>query len=270
MLLFVATIKTFGQTYNVLQTFENGGTGSDSCWTGYNASSMPTTNDFFTGTTVVQSGTHSGGMYSCCGGSATNTPTYYISPVLPAGTHNVLAYLRQSSFFGESFEIGTVSDLMGSGWMLSYTKSTWPGTPAWELTNISVTTTATNKYIAFRVPAASLKTYYLDSLVISNSGNANVACSYLSSTGIADIAITNHTVVVSPNPFTTQATITFNEVQKNAKIKVLDVLGKEIYNAAIPENTKTYTLEEKNWSKGIYFLQIVSDKETLTRKIVKE
>ena len=170
-------------TFNLIQDFESGASSATDCWTAYNQSSTPTTNTFFTSSTVVNAGNFSGGLYSCCGGIATNTPSYYISPVVSSGSHSVDFYIRQSSFFGENFEVGTVSDAQGSNFTLLHTISNWPTTSTWQAVNINVTTDATNNRIAFRVPPSSLKTYYIDDIVLGDVGNLGpTACNYVPAT----------------------------------------------------------------------------------------
>ena len=257
--------NAYSQTYNLVQTFEAGGTGTDNCWTGYNATSVPSTNDFFTASTPVQSGIYCGGMYSCCGGASSNNPTYYISPVITNGVHNVKVYLRQSSSFNENFEIGVVSDAMGTGFTASYTKSVWPGSATWELTNTSITTTSTNNRIAFRVPPASLKTYYLDSIVISNSGNATSGCSYLS-TSVNEISNAANSVSIYPIPSNGIITIDVQNI-KEGSIKVINVLGDIVYQTNIGNQKSTINLTAQ--PTGIYFVQITDANKTVTnRKVV--
>ena len=170
-------------TFNLIQDFESGASSATDCWTAYNQSSTPTTNTFFTSSTVVNAGNFSGGLYSCCGGIATNTPSYYISPVVSSSSHSVDFYIRQSSFFGENFEVGTVSDALGSNFTLLHTISNWPTTSNWQAVNINITTDATNNRIAFRVPPSSLKTYYIDDIVLGDVGNLGpTACNYVPAT----------------------------------------------------------------------------------------
>ena len=224
------------QTYNLIQDFESGASSATDCWTAYNQSSTPTTNAFFSGTTVVNGGTTSGGLYSCCGGINTNTPSYYISPALSSGSHTVDFFVRQSSFFGEDFEIGTVSDNQGSNFTLLHTISSWPSTPAWQPVNISITTDATNNRIAFRVPSSSLKTYYIDDIVLGDVGNLGpTACNYVP-------AIPTTTVTVSANGSTNICA--GGSVELNATVSVTGSYQYEwYYNAVLVPgaNTSVYS-----------------------------
>jgi hypothetical protein len=259
---FLFGLSGFGQTYNLLQNFDLGGSGSDGCWTGYNQSTTPTYNNFFTTNSPVQSGAYSGGMYSCCGGISTNTPAYYISPKLIAGTHNVSVYLRQSSSFNEDFEIGTVSDSIGSNFTAAYTKSVWPSPAAWQLTTTSVVTNASNKRIAFRVPPASLKTYYLDSILISNTGNGTAACSYILITGIDDAKTNQLLWDIYPNPASDMLHITGTS-SENFEIEIINTLGEICLTA---KNQNTFNLSQLQ--NGIYFIKGFDNSSTAVKKII--
>jgi len=253
--------NTYAQTYNLVQTFENGGSGTDACWTGYNGTSLPSTNNFFTVTNVVQSGSVSGGMYSCCGG-ATNVPTYYISPAIIIGTHNTEVYLRQSSFFNEDFEIGTVSDSIGSNFTAAFTVSTWPVVPAWQLVTTNITTDAVNNRIAFRVPAASLKTYYLDSIVIANTGNLAGGCNFIT-VGIDHTNAAMNSLLIFPNPASATLTIK-NRFSTIQEIKIINFIGAIVYQATVNKNETA--IDVTNLEAGIYFVQVTDEKKNVVNK----
>lgn len=69
---------------------------------------------------------------------------------------------------------------------------------------------------------------------------------------------------VSPNPFTTQTTITFSREQNNAMIKIIDVLGKEIKLDAF--EGKNYILQKGDLHEGIYFIIVYDDDKTVVSK----
>jgi len=81
--------------------------------------------------------------------------------------------------------------------------------------------------------------------------------------------ITNNNIItIAPNPFTSQTTITFSEEQKNALIKVVNVLGEEI--KTINFTGKQLTIDKGAMPAGIYFLQIQTEKGLENRKVVVE
>ncbi len=85
-------------------------------------------------------------------------------------------------------------------------------------------------------------------------------------TGIAENSFAC-TINIYPNPFTSQTTITFTQEQKNATLKIIDVLGKEV--KTINFSGKQIIIEKGEMKAGIYFLQINDgNKNAVNRKIV--
>jgi hypothetical protein len=76
----------------------------------------------------------------------------------------------------------------------------------------------------------------------------------------------SETFTISPNPFTSQAIITFSKEQKNTTIKIIDVLGKEIKE--ITFNGKQFILEKGEMREGLYFVQIQSKDFSQTKKVI--
>ena len=77
----------------------------------------------------------------------------------------------------------------------------------------------------------------------------------------------NTTIEISPNPFTTQTTISFSQEQTNTTIKITDILGKEI--KSLNFSGKQCTMEKGTMQAGIYFVQITdADKNVVNRKVV--
>lgn len=85
-------------------------------------------------------------------------------------------------------------------------------------------------------------------------------------TGISEL-VNNFSMEISPNPFTTETTIAFNEEQNRCVLKIIDVLGKEIRNTTF--SGKQFTLEKGELKEGIYFLQIIDkNKNVKVKKII--
>lgn len=84
-------------------------------------------------------------------------------------------------------------------------------------------------------------------------------------TGIKEI--TDVKVVISPNPFNQQTTISFNKEIKNATVKITDVLGKEV--RTINFSGSQLIIEKGEMETGIYFLQVTTANELIAnRKMV--
>jgi hypothetical protein len=74
-------------------------------------------------------------------------------------------------------------------------------------------------------------------------------------------------ITISPNPLTSQTSITFSEIQKNCTIKIMDVLGKKIKE--INFAGKELIIEKGAMKEGIYFLLIQNEKRNVAiKKIV--
>ncbi|MFA5300733.1 MAG: T9SS type A sorting domain-containing protein [Lutibacter sp.] len=82
------------------------------------------------------------------------------------------------------------------------------------------------------------------------------------------IGIDEHTIEsdisIYPNPFTSIITIAFNEEQRKATIKVMDLLGKEI--RIINFTGQLLIIEKGEMSNGIYFFQIIDEKKNVVNK----
>jgi hypothetical protein len=75
--------------------------------------------------------------------------------------------------------------------------------------------------------------------------------------GVNDL-LADNAVEIYPNPFTSQTTISLTREEKNATIKITDVLGKEVKNIAF--SGKRIVIERGELQTGIYSLQVISEK----------
>ncbi len=75
-------------------------------------------------------------------------------------------------------------------------------------------------------------------------------------------------ITISPNPFTSQTTISFNETQKNTTIKIMDVVGKEIKTVLF--SGKSLILEKGEMQSGVYFVQITTSAGSVNEKVVNK
>ncbi len=121
---------------------------------------------------------------------------------------------------------------------------------------------------------AGVGTYYITYTYISG------ACTVSDSVPITvDLClnVTSNTeesngITISPNPFTSETTITFNKEQLNTNIKVIDVTGREIKNLEQTlHNTTHVTLDMRGYAKGVYIVQMTDDnKNTTNKKVIIE
>ena len=119
----------------------------------------------------------------------------------------------------------------------------------------------------FYNPTLSL---FLDTLTNASPFTADIFVAKLDTTirtvnnaGIQKL--TNNTdIIISPNPFTSQTTISFSEAQKNTTIKIMDVVGKEIKTVLF--SGKSLILEKGEMQSGVYFVQITDEKKNVVNK----
>lgn len=91
----------------------------------------------------------------------------------------------------------------------------------------------------------------------------NIAKWSLGSVGIEETQEQN-AITLYPNPFSSQTTISFTTEQKNCKIKKVDILGKEV--KTIYFNGKELMIEKEEMKEGIYFVQIIDEKNNIVNK----
>ena len=85
--------------------------------------------------------------------------------------------------------------------------------------------------------------------------------------GILSLIETNSSIQIYPNPFTSETTIDLNTDYKNATLKIMDVLGKEL--KSINFSGKQAILEREELKPGMYFIQIISENKIIaTNKII--
>ncbi len=105
-------------------------------------------------------------------------------------------------------------------------------------------------------------------IVTQNGCSDTSSCYSLITTGISRLN-TENAFTIAPNPFSFEASITFNSEQKNTTVKLMDVLGKEI--RTIIFSGKQLQLEKGEIKSGIYFVQITDEKKNVvTKKVVIE
>lgn len=85
-------------------------------------------------------------------------------------------------------------------------------------------------------------------------------------TGISDVN-GNSSINVYPNPASNMLNVSLNGAK--AEVAVMDMQGRVMQKASA-ENQQTLTIPVSNLAKGMYFVQVKTDKETVTRKVAIE
>ena len=95
----------------------------------------------------------------------------------------------------------------------------------------------------------------------------SICVSVCSGVGVTAMNNEESGIIIYPNPFTSQTTISFSEEQKHTTIIITDVLGKEI--KTINFSGKQCIIEKGEMSNGIYFVRIEDEKKNvINRKII--
>lgn len=82
---------------------------------------------------------------------------------------------------------------------------------------------------------------------------------------IADIVIINE-ILFSPNPLTDKSILTYTYLEDKAQVKVYNVVGEKIRENEVSFN-KSLVFDKKDFLKGLYFIEVVSLKNNVTKSI---
>ena len=78
---------------------------------------------------------------------------------------------------------------------------------------------------------------------------------------------------LSPNPVHNQLTVSFTINNTNhAVLRIVDVNGKQLYQQAyssLSQSSVQQNIGVEKLTRGVYFIQLVTDKETKTLRFVK-
>ncbi len=184
--------------------------------------------------------------------------------------------ISEGATYGDDFQMNTNYPVIR---LTSGTNVYYARTFNWSSTGVktgSLPTTA-----QFTLPAGLPAGTY--SLVVTANGIASNAVSFTpaspaASSYIAESATSNdNTLVVVelnayPNPAKDQTTIYFTTTHStNVSIKVYDVNGKEtkaLLNATLAKGDHTLPLNTSSFSKGIYFIKMVTDSGIKNQKLI--
>jgi hypothetical protein len=86
----------------------------------------------------------------------------------------------------------------------------------------------------------------------------------ISCTEIENVTRSSNSIDLFPNPVSDQVTISFGKEQKNATLKIIDILGKEISLTFF--SGKELQMQRGNLKTGIYFIQVTSENEVIQSK----
>jgi hypothetical protein len=82
-------------------------------------------------------------------------------------------------------------------------------------------------------------------------------------------AMLNMTLI--PNPTSRDASVLLSSrSRQHVSIEVIDLTGKQLYHTAdfINEGNTSFTMPSETWNSGTYIVRVITDKETLTEKLI--
>jgi hypothetical protein len=113
----------------------------------------------------------------------------------------------------------------------------------------------------YKVAIGTDTAYYLDSSALA----IDIDCSH--------IPPANNSILIAPNPFQQQISITIARTEKTAlQICIFNAAGQKVYVENSQQDIGTYikNINSGNWSKGIYVIQIYANGQLeYTQRVVK-
>jgi hypothetical protein len=110
----------------------------------------------------------------------------------------------------------------------------------------------------------------------SNSGGSpNIAGFFMAkysnpiSCALAVTDFEKNTIIVYPNPASSQVTIQFEDFKTNFNVRIVDQTGKVVFNKE-NESAKQFSIALPNLQKGIYIVEIKSEYTTYQQKLIIE
>lgn len=74
--------------------------------------------------------------------------------------------------------------------------------------------------------------------------------------------------IITPNPSKDKLNIRLPKTSQNMTLEVYDVLGKRIHKSTITQLKAS--VDVSSWKTGVYLVKVSSDKETQTKRFVKQ
>ncbi|MUU78254.1 T9SS type A sorting domain-containing protein [Winogradskyella endarachnes] len=74
--------------------------------------------------------------------------------------------------------------------------------------------------------------------------------------------------IITPNPSKDKLNIRLPKTSQNMTLEVYDVLGKRIHKSTITQLTAS--VDVSRWKTGVYLVKVSSDKDTQTKRFVKQ
>ena len=102
-------------------------------------------------------------------------------------------------------------------------------------------------------------------IITGNNCSDTSSCYTVSTIGVFENNSAN-SIVIAPNPFNLQTSVTFDQEQKNCSIKIIDMLGKEL--KSLDFKGSKLIIQRGEMQPGIYFIQIKTEKNIVSKKLI--
>lgn len=232
----------------------------------------------FTGTTSLRLQNHSGNTSGTK--DAIISPPFSLVNTTATKAYFRVAYANRATGSGDVLK-GFVSDDCGATWAQRYVKTaallqTVPGivttsftpvagsidTTQWrqDFINLGQFSGSPNVRIKFEFTFDTGNNLYIDDINIFGT-----------TVGINDINIDTDEMTLAPNPANGSTKLNFKMINSNdVVITITDVLGKQmeqLSKGSLTPGDYSYTINTP-WSKGVYFVQVASGNQLVTKKLI--
>lgn len=199
--------------------------------------------------------------YNVSGSPTDTVEDWFVSPPLKISTTAKLTLkIFPTAFLTEvGIWLGTGNNNPASGNFTELGYFDLDYTGQWVDTFVNITTITDTGYIAFKYKGTDYNSLVID----------NVSITPDSGTMLKNIFTEQTNVFVSPNPFTTTLVIVNEVKQSPSEIFIYDVLGREVKQLII--NNQSTIINLQDLPSGIYFYQISDERKKISRgKLVKQ
>ena len=155
---------------------------------------------------------------------------------------------------------------------IQFIKTDSTGLSSCDTAGVSLTLTSSTiqTSLYFPSPTFSVYTYppYLSQGVIAVTDNGYVISDNCLMLEIENTHRADHEINISPNPATTQFTISSkNFIDENSLVEIFNTLGQQIYSA-LAAGRGPWTVDCRPFPRGIYFVRLSDSEKQLTQKLV--
>ncbi|MCH3924753.1 MAG: T9SS type A sorting domain-containing protein, partial [Bacteroidales bacterium] len=109
--------------------------------------------------------------------------------------------------------------------------------------------------------------YIIDSFTINNNICKTILNLSINSS-INEVNNDNISVLVYPNPTNNKATLDIEGLNEKATLFIYDLQGREMMRKELNVGEKDIELNVKGFSKGVYNVRIVNNKDNITKKLI--